>query len=66
MTIQRTHGEVEFHCDGKSCHEVYETGEKDWNTAYSEFSESDWQTRKVGREYIHICPDCIEAERPTL
>ena len=66
MTIQRSYGEVEFHCDARGCHEVLETEAKNFEQALEAFRQSDWQTRRDGQTFFHICPDCIEAERPAL
>lgn len=66
MTIQRSYGEVEFHCDGAHCHEVLETETRDFQSALEAFKVSDWTTRKVGSDFPHICPICLEAERPAL
>lgn len=66
MTVQRSHRLVEFHCDGKSCHEIFETGTAEFGEAIADFRRSDWQVRKTGDTYLHLCPDCVEAERPGL
>jgi hypothetical protein len=66
MTIQRSYGEVEFHCDGTGCHEVFETETRDWETALELYRASDWTTRRVGEDFLHICPDCLQAEAPIL
>lgn len=64
MTIHRSYGEVEFHCD--SCPEILETETKDFQAALKVFKNSDWITRKIENDFHHVCPDCLEAESPSL
>ena len=60
MTVHRSYNEIEFHCDG--CHEVFESQTKDFEEAVELLQEADWATRKTGKDFLHICPDCIKAE----
>lgn len=62
MTISREQGLVVFQCDGKRCAEVFETNDHDFPTALEIFQESNWNTRKVNNQWMHVCPDCQEAE----
>ena len=66
MTIHRSYGEVEFHCDGQGCHAILETETRDWAEALETFKASDWTIRKHKGESAHICADCQQAESPTL
>lgn len=66
MTIHRNYGEVEFHCDVSSCHEVLETETRDWSQALFEFQKAGWSLRYISDEPFHTCPDCLENERPKL
>lgn len=62
MTVSREQGIVVFQCDGKRCAEIYEADTKDFNEALNEFRETGWVTRKIGNDWLHVCPDCQEVE----
>lgn len=63
MTISREQGLVVFQCDGKRCAEILETDTSDFYSALDILhEESDWATRKIKGEWMHVCPDCQEAE----
>lgn len=62
MTVERQYGVVNFCCDGKRCAQVYETEHNNFMEALEELKEADWSVRNIKGEWLHVCPDCQEAE----
>lgn len=60
MSIQRDRTYITFECDG--CGDQYATMENDFRDALDKIKSEDWQVRRIGSEWMHVCPDCIEAE----
>lgn len=54
--IDRQHGKIVFECD--SCDEVLDTGERDFQVAWTLAQEEGWSARKIGDEWLHGCPSC--------
>lgn len=54
--IDRQHGRIVFECD--SCDEVLETGERDFQIAWTLAQEDGWTSRKIGGDWQHSCPNC--------
>lgn len=66
MTIDREYfnGPISFQCDAKRCTETDETHCTDFPSALAKMKSHGWATRQLRGEWIHICPICLEAERP--
>lgn len=62
MTLERIKGEIVFECDGKKCHEFLETNTDDFGEALGELETAGWLTRRYANAWVHVCPDCQEAE----
>ena len=58
MSIERQGREVVFHCD--SCADFIETEETDFNDAFNTFRANNWKAVKIGTEWTHKCPVCVE------
>lgn len=56
--IDRTGGEITFHCD--LCADFIETEHADWNDAMASFKAAGWKSVKVGKTWEHRCPSCAE------
>ena len=56
--LDRQEGQIVFECD--ACGEVLETEEKEFSEAKRRLDAADWRARKVGSDWIHTCPDCVE------
>lgn len=56
--IDRSGGEITFHCD--QCADFMETEERDWDAAQAMFRSNGWKARKIGPEWVHLCPACAE------
>ncbi len=61
MSITRDNGEVVFNCD--KCPEIVETGEEDFQEAFAGAKSEGWRAVKIGNEWEHRCPTCVEDER---
>lgn len=59
--IQRQDGQVVFECD--TCPEELETEEDDFHAALAVFKRDGWRAEKVGSEWVHTCPSCVQDER---
>jgi hypothetical protein len=59
--IDRQGGFVVFECDG--CDDVLNTQESEFNVAFQEFRAERWIAKKVGEDWLHLCPDCARDER---
>jgi len=59
MTHQRRGNIQVFHCDG--CPECYE-GEpgEEFREVWALAREEGWRTFKVGQDWFHRCPACVE------
>lgn len=55
--IDRQHGNICFECD-TGCGAVLATEHNDFTDAVKEFRRDGWQSRKIGRDWKHLCPDC--------
>lgn len=49
-------GEIVFECDG--CAETLETGSDDFDAARSALKREDWIVRRIGGDWLHLCPRC--------
>ena len=60
MAIERNRygfdGEITFECD--QCGEEIHTDEADFQTALNVMKAEGWQSKKVGADWEHICPNC--------
>jgi hypothetical protein len=56
--IDRQHGTVVIGCD--ACDEVLDTEETDFAVAWPEARRVGWTARKMGNEWVHLCPGCKE------
>jgi hypothetical protein len=54
--LDRQHGKIVFECD--SCNEVLETETSDFVEALMILKREEWDARKIGDLWIHICPEC--------
>lgn len=60
MSIQRDRTYVTFECD--SCGDQIATMENDFTDALIMLKSEGWAVRRVGTDWMHVCPDCQEAE----
>lgn len=56
--LERQRGQISFVCD--ACGEVLETEERDFVDAKGMLDAEGWRARKIGTDWIHNCPDCVE------
>ena len=56
MTIQRSGGKIDIACD--VCGEVRETGTDEWGVAWPKAKDDGWRAEKIGKDWLHSCPDC--------
>lgn len=72
MTIERETGSrggdglIVFLCDGKSCHDTLRAKTSEFQEALAELYQNGWRSRNVNNEWLHVCPDCLEAEHSGL
>jgi hypothetical protein len=53
---------IYFECDAKRCAQILETDTTDFEIALEKLKEANWATRHIKGEWVHVCPDCQEAE----
>lgn len=58
--IDRQHGEILFECDG--CVAVIETGAPEFDEAARIARRNEWRFRRVGSEWLHLCPACRDSD----
>jgi hypothetical protein len=56
MTIDRQHGKLILSCD--SCDAAYEGNSAEWNEVWPEAKAEGWKAKKIGKDWVHACPDC--------
>jgi hypothetical protein len=57
MTIDRQHSRLVFSCD--SCDATFEgSPDDDFVHAWAAAKAEGWKARKIGKEWVHACPDC--------
>lgn len=56
--IDRSGGEITFHCD--ECADFIETEETNFNEALAIMKREGWKVSKIGPEWVHKCPACAE------
>lgn len=54
--LDRQYGKFVVQCD--RCGETRETDTKDFDEACEAMRLAGWHARKIGRDWIHGCPDC--------
>ena len=54
--LDRQHGKIVFECDSRN--EVLETEALDIDDALSILKRKQWKAQKIGRDWIHACPEC--------
>lgn len=54
--IERQSGELIVECD--SCSEVLETETDDFSEALADMRAQSWTSKKIGGEWLHLCPAC--------
>ncbi|CCE05822.1 hypothetical protein BRAS3843_1480053 [Bradyrhizobium sp. STM 3843] len=54
--IDRQAGQIIWQCD--SCEDVLETGTPDFDDARAIMQRKQWKAQKIGRDWIHACPEC--------
>lgn len=62
MTSERDDdGLIVFTCD--KCPETLETEHDEWDTAWPVAKEAGWRAFRLGKDWRHSCPDCVEKWR---
>ncbi|WP_439392362.1 hypothetical protein ACRQ5Q_22465 [Bradyrhizobium sp. PMVTL-01] len=54
--LDRQHGKFVVECD--SCGDTLQTDTRDFEEAREVMRLNDWKARKIGRDWIHGCPEC--------
>lgn len=63
MTIFSHNGEIEFTCNGPSCHEFGKGDSRDFRTLWEEAKSGGWIARKNAKgEWEHFCSSCALAK----
>lgn len=60
MTIEkdRDTGNLVAHCE--NCSEIYESDGNDFHAIVEEIKQAGWKIEKVGSDWQHFCPSCVE------
>jgi hypothetical protein len=56
--IERQGGSIHFVCD--ECPDVFETDTEDFSPAWASAKQAGWRSFKIGTEWCHACPACVE------
>lgn len=54
--LDKQYGKFVVECD--SCGETLQTDTKDFDEAREAMRLASWKVRKIGRDWIHGCPEC--------
>lgn len=54
--MTRTHGKIQFECEG--CSEVLDTDTPDFDEARETMKQENWRAYKFGEVWNHSCPEC--------
>lgn len=54
--LDRQHGKINFECD--SCAHIYTSEVSDFDEAWAVAKRDGWKAQKIGKEWVHACPDC--------
>ena len=61
MTIEREADRtVTFECD--SCGDTFNTDHEDFRDALDMLKRHNWAIRQIDGNWVHVCPECQEAE----
>ena len=58
--MDQQRGKIIFECD--ACGEVLETDHSDVATAWRTAAKEEWESRKIGQDWVHGCPRCGRPE----
>ena len=54
--IDRQHNRIVIECD--ACDNVHEGSSLEWNEVWPEAKRLGWNSRKIGNDWVHTCPEC--------
>lgn len=58
MSTERSGGFFVLRCD--ECPETHDTEHSEFSEAWADAKTAGWRSFKVGTEWCHACPSCVE------